>query len=282
MDAGRFDESAPSSNLVAPLRTMTSSAALRAATKPKSCRCRVGAGLAHVVDVEVDDADIDIDDADDDVEMEAEERSFLRPSPAGPPFIKRADDPTQRLKKGRLSRRRNAAPGAKLRQSIALLEAAQNEAPGSREVHDKLCDVLMEAGNQRAPFISAVVSASRLVRGRLGYGRANLDEILLIGRSAPKPLSMLQALGYAVPGQAYASRQSLRRRECTRTPLPSYDLEEVSADDALHRIPSSPNFLSISPSQRSRTRSTIRSRTKRLCRASRSKTKRRRTSWRAH
>jgi len=101
---------------------------------------RVGAGLrACRWDVEVDDADIDIDDADDDVENGSEEPFVLRPFAGRSPFIKRADG-SDAAPEGGSHARRNAAPGAKLRAIHRAPRGAQNEAPGSREVPDKLCE----------------------------------------------------------------------------------------------------------------------------------------------
>ncbi len=94
-----------------------------------------------------------------------------------------------------------------------------------------------------------------------------LDEVLLLEPAQPEALQMLRELGYAVPTEegAYAEGQPEGYAERGEppgetgisapydpsAPLPSYDLEEVSADEALRGGPRSPPSLRAEPARRS-------------------------------
>ena len=126
-------------------------------------------------------------------------------------------------------------------QAVAVLLEAVEELPSSRELREKLCDVLIEAGDQ-AEAVRQMLAFARSLEGEGDVDAATrlLDEVLLLEPGQPDAIAMLRALGYTVPtedGQAAAQDPPSTDGYDPSAPLPSYDLEEVSPSDAMRHGP---------------------------------------------
>lgn len=125
-------------------------------------------------------------------------------------------------------------------QAIAILRAGLQDLPGERDLHEKLCDVLIDAGDNDGAIRQMLVFAHELAGQNDVKGAARiLDEVLLLEEGQPDAIRMLGALGYAVPAPGYAPDEPYEDEAYTgvgydpNAPLPSYDLEEVGAAEAL-------------------------------------------------
>jgi len=129
-------------------------------------------------------------------------------------------------------------------QAIALLFESIEELPDSRDLREKLCDVLIEAGDQPEAVRQMLAFAQWLVSaGDVETATRILDEVLLLEPAQPEAVAMLRELGYTVSvdeaqGDAleleYASDEPAPDSSYDPSaPLPSYDLEEVSPSDAM-------------------------------------------------
>jgi tetratricopeptide (TPR) repeat protein len=134
-------------------------------------------------------------------------------------------------------------------QAVALLFEAVQEQPDSRELREKLCDVLIEAGDQPEAVRQMLAFARWLAQsGDVDGATRILDEILLLEPNQPDAFAMLRELGYTVQAEeapadpyaqeahadAYAAQQAHAQNPYDPSaPLPSYDLEEVGAADAM-------------------------------------------------
>lgn len=137
-------------------------------------------------------------------------------------------------------------------QAVALLFESVEELPSSREIRERLCDVLIEVGDQAEALRQMLAFARWLAHAGDVDGAARiLDEALLLEPGQPDALGMLRELGYAVPGDeaapeyaaeappepgypGHAAEQAHAQAAYDPSaPLPSYDLEEVGAGAAL-------------------------------------------------
>ena len=84
--------------------------------------------------------------------------------------------------------------------AVALLFEAVEELPGARELREKLCDVLIEAGDQ-AEAVRQMLGFARWLAGEGDVETATriLDEVLLLEPGQQEALQTLRELGYAVP-----------------------------------------------------------------------------------
>ena len=148
--------------------------------------------------------------------------------------------------------------------AVAVLLEAIEEIPSSRDLREKLCDLLIEAENQ-PEAVRQMLSFARWLEhdGDVEGAARLLDEVLLLEPGQPDALGMLRDLGYAVGPEAYAEVPSGFAPTSTgphpfappgggdpydpNAPLPSYDLEEISAVEALSHRPS-PAAYGASPS----------------------------------
>ncbi len=127
-------------------------------------------------------------------------------------------------------------------QAVALLRGGIVDLPGARELREKLCDLLIEMGDQDGAVREMLAFAHHQSGAGDVEGAARLlDEILLLEPGQPEAVRMLGDLGYAVPSEAYAevapdapSRTASGSYD-PNAPLPSYDLEEVGAAEVLSR-----------------------------------------------
>ncbi len=145
-------------------------------------------------------------------------------------------------------------------QAVALLVEAIDEIPSSRELRERLCDMLIEAGEQDEA-IRQMLGFARWLSGEGDVDGAAqlLDEILLLEPEQAEAIGMLRELGYAVGPENYgdaapagpASLPAAAPSPASSTypsaggssgydpnaPLPSYDLEEISAVEVLSHRP---------------------------------------------
>lgn len=90
--------------------------------------------------------------------------------------------------------------------AILTLQTAVSAMPAGRELREKLCDLLIESGNQDQAIVEMLGFASYLAQNNDPDGAARLlDEVLLLDSANADALQMLQALGYAVPEQVAES-----------------------------------------------------------------------------
>ena len=137
-------------------------------------------------------------------------------------------------------------------QAVALLFESVEELPASREIRERLCDVLIEVGDQ-AEAVRQMLSFARWLSqsGDVDGAARILDEVLLLEPTQHDAMLMLRELGYAVPTEEgapgeYAHEVAVEGGQHgydPTAPLPSYDLEEVGASDAI------PPPRSFAPSQ---------------------------------
>ncbi len=228
------------------------------------------------IDIEVDD-EVVLDD--DDLAAPSEAPFALRPSygaiqvppplptaqrsrlvvPAAPPDpLVRARQLINESERHRARKDYDAA--------LAVLIAAIQEIPTFREFREKLCDLLIEAGDQAEAVRQMLAFAGWLEQDGDVEGAARLlDEVLLLEPGQPSALGMLREFGYAVGPEAHADGAPGFSPSATSThpfappgggdpydpsaPLPSYDLEEISVGEALsHRpvpakVPSPQSFV---------------------------------------
>jgi tetratricopeptide (TPR) repeat protein len=223
---------------------------------------REGAPLtqAPASSVELSQSDIVVDDIDEDVVAIDSEVSY-RPEPGSEdveeaPFALRASHPPHEEDPVRMELARAEAHrqhGDYVGAETALREAAA-AFPEARELRERLCDVLIESGDQDAAVGEMLGFARQLVDvGDPDAAARLLDEVLLLETHQPVALAMLRELGYAVPGaevsegfapaefapaeEIYAE-ESVGERPVVSLPaydplepLPGYDLDELTADE---------------------------------------------------
>lgn len=180
------------------------------------------------IDVELDD------DAEEAVEIEVESRPFaLKNTP-----LPAKHDPSVRARlvvtqAEALRRDRNYD------EAIAVLEGGIDALPDARELREKLCDLLIEAGDQARAIVQMLAFARRLAETDDVEGAARiLDEALLLEPGHPEATALLGELGYAVPQPGYDA--PAEPGYDPNAPLPSYELEDISAPEHLSAPP--PNF----------------------------------------
>jgi tetratricopeptide (TPR) repeat protein len=111
-------------------------------------------------------------------------------------------------------------------EAIALLEGSIDALPDARELREKLCDVLLEAGDQHRAIMQMIAFARRLAETDDVEGAARiLDEVLLLDAGHAEAAALLGELGYAVPGYEAPVDPSYD----PNAPLPAYDLDDVAA-----------------------------------------------------
>ena len=256
-------------------------AGLRSSSRP--------AGSASSIPA-VSSVEVDVDDGEDAVEeLEVDDGSFAPPPAPSAPFALQGAQPADATPDPSVRTRQLLQQAEQYRRGYAydhaagILASGLGEMPGNRELFDKLCDILIESGDQGAAVEHMLTFAHHLATNGDVDGAARLlDEVLLLEADQPDALQMLASLGYAVPGgydaaaqqqayeydqqaayaaqqqeyaaqqqqpyadpnaydpQAYAAYVAQQQRQAypEQAPppygsLPSYDLEEVSAVEAL-------------------------------------------------
>ncbi|HMY16448.1 MAG TPA: tetratricopeptide repeat protein [Polyangium sp.] len=141
------------------------------------------------------------------VEEEIVEEDF--PTDSEPPQAPQADDDAIRARQ--ILQQADAYYAVRdFASAITILRDGVAMVPSSRDLRSKLCDVLIEAGDQDGGIRQMLIFAQRLsVEGDIAAAAKLLDEVLLIDPAQPDAIQMLKALGYdvAVPQQADAYQQ---------------------------------------------------------------------------
>ena len=129
--------------------------------------------------------------------------------------------------------------------AIETLHIALEIEARSIEIRSKLRELLIESGDREGAITETVnLAALHLDRSELAEAEALLREVLEVEPSHAAALAMLEQIAPAAPMASETTNsghtQSGRSRPELDTfdpdaPLPSYDLEEVGADQALHR-----------------------------------------------
>jgi tetratricopeptide (TPR) repeat protein len=168
------------------------------------------------------------------VDVDEEEVAPEAPFPLRPPApvvsYAESNDPATRARQV-IARAEALRRARGYQDAAALLQSALVEQPASHDLHEKLCDLLIEAGDQEGAVYQMLVFARGLaLRGDVEGAARVLDEVLLLEADRPEALQMLSELGYAVP-----AADAIGEVGSYDAPLPSYDLEEVGADEALYR-----------------------------------------------
>ncbi|MBK8253198.1 MAG: tetratricopeptide repeat protein [Polyangiaceae bacterium] len=111
-------------------------------------------------------------------------------------------------------------------EAVAVLEGGIDSLPDARELREKLCDLLLEAGDQTRAIVEMLAFARRLAETEDVEGAARvLDEVLLLEPTHAEAMALLGELGYAVPGIEAAPAEPSYD---PNAPLPSYDLDDLS------------------------------------------------------
>ncbi|WP_437671731.1 tetratricopeptide repeat protein [Sorangium sp. So ce131] len=206
------------------------------------------------VELEEDDAD-DVDDAEE-LELEDAEPSSAAPFPlrASQPSTAPVASPRQLAAHAESFRRDREYDKA-----VALLKGGIARLPAARELREKLCDVLIEAGDQDGAIEQMIAFAQQLSsEGAVDDAARLLDEVLLLDPEHAQATEMLGQLGYAVPqeeelaeeepagregsiaaveNEAYASEVPSQELYDPDAPLPAYTLDEDGVVEALPRRP---------------------------------------------
>ncbi|WP_437808904.1 tetratricopeptide repeat protein [Sorangium sp. So ce1078] len=209
------------------------------------------------IDVEIDEDDEDDeDDEAEELEVEDAEPSSAAPIPlrASQPSTSPVASPRQLVAHAESLRRDRQYDKA-----IALLKGGVARLPGARELREKLCDILIEAGDQDGAVEQMLAFAQQLSgEGAVDDAARLLDEVLLLEPGNAQATEMLNLLGYAVPQEdeladeehtgpevsptagendAYASEVPSQDLYDPDAPLPAYTLDEDGVVEALPRRP---------------------------------------------
>lgn len=182
----------------------------------------------------VEDLSEDVEIIDDDLEEVAVEDEPLPLRSSYPP-----DDAEGRWRQA-LAQSEAARRGGDYGKAVRVLRDAIATMPDARELRERLCDVLIESGDQAGAITEMLGFAAYLVDSNDPDAAARLlDEVLLLEPENRAALELLHALGYAVPAveEVYenqppsAAEPTYAAPADSLAPLPSYDLEELTADE---------------------------------------------------
>jgi tetratricopeptide (TPR) repeat protein len=123
--------------------------------------------------------------------------------------------------------------------AIEALHISLEIDPRSLEIRQKLRELLVESGDREGAIAETLNMASlQLDRGDFAQTEALINEVLEIEPGHPEALAMLE---HVAPGRVAAARARLHANEGydPDAPLPSYDLEEVGAEQAMASDPNS-------------------------------------------
>jgi len=130
--------------------------------------------------------------------------------------------------------------------AIEALHISLEIDPRSLEIRQKLRELLVESGDREGAIAETLNMASlQLDRGDLGQTEALIYEVLEIEPGHPEALAMLE---HIAPGRVAGHEHGRARGAASGeaydpdAPLPSYDLEEVGAEQAMNSDPAS-SFL---------------------------------------
>ena len=136
--------------------------------------------------------------------------------------------------------------------AIEALHISLEIDPRSLEIRQKLRELLVESGDREGAIAETLNMASlQLDNGDLSQTEALIYEVLEIEPGHPEALALLEHIAPGRVGEAEAARARLQMpRDLAASnegydpdaPLPSYDLEEVGAEQAMNSDPQS-SFL---------------------------------------
>jgi tetratricopeptide (TPR) repeat protein len=125
--------------------------------------------------------------------------------------------------------------------AIETLHIALEIEPRSLEIRGKLRELLIESGDREGAITETVnLAALHLDRAEMPEAESLLREVLEVEPTHAAALAMLEQVAGVIGTTETTSTTAARGRPVLDTydpdaPLPSYDLEEVGADQALHR-----------------------------------------------
>ena len=125
--------------------------------------------------------------------------------------------------------------------AIETLHIALEIEPRSLEIRAKLRELLIESGDREGAITETVnLAALHLDRGEHPEAETLLREVIEVEPTHAAALAMLEQVAPAVGPTETTSTTAAGSRPVLDTfdpdaPLPSYDLEEIGADQALHR-----------------------------------------------
>jgi tetratricopeptide (TPR) repeat protein len=209
------------------------------------------------IDVELEEEDEEAEDEEaEELDVEDDEPASAVPIPlrASQPSTSPIASPRQLVAHAESLRRDRQYDKA-----VALLKGGVARLPAARELREKLCDVLIEAGDQDAAVEQMLAFAQQLASEDAVDDAARLlDEVLLLDPGNAQATEMLNLLGYAVPQEeelaeedaagpeasptagendAYASEVPSQDLYDPDAPLPAYTLDEDGVVEALPRRP---------------------------------------------
>ncbi|WP_437587102.1 tetratricopeptide repeat protein [Sorangium sp. So ce1000] len=206
------------------------------------------------IDVELDENDED--DEAEELDVEDDEPASAVPIPlrASQPSTSPIASPRQLVAHAESFRRDRQYDKA-----IALLKGGVARLPAARELREKLCDVLIEAGDQDGAVEQMLAFAQQLASEDAVDDAARLlDEVLLLEPGHVQATEMLNLLGYAVAQEEELAEEEHAEAEASPTagendayasevpsqdlydpdaPLPAYTLDEDGVVEALPRRP---------------------------------------------
>ena len=129
--------------------------------------------------------------------------------------------------------------------AIAVLKSGIQRLPAARDIREKIYEVLIEANDQEGAIEQMLAFAAHLsTEGDVEAAARVLDEVLLLEPGQQRAIEMLEALGYTVQQEGYEQQEEVYDGQIQsaelydpNAPLPSYDLEEVSAEQVLSLHP---------------------------------------------
>lgn len=170
--------------------------AAQRATVQMPIESRPPAESRNSIDIEVDE------------EVELDEADVESIYPSAPIALRSSNvDPVARVRQI-ISQAESYRRAKDYDHAIAILIEGIEEIPSSRELRERLCDLLIEAGDQPEAVRQMLAFARWLGSQSDIEGAARLlDEVLLLEPDQPDALEMLREFGYAVGGETYGQEQ---------------------------------------------------------------------------
>lgn len=162
----------------------------------------------------------EIEVIDDDLELIDDEEEEA-PIPLRASYPPDDDDPANQVRQ-LLAAIEGARRAGEYHVAIRTLREAIAQMPAIAELRERLCDVLIESGEQEAAILEMLEFARYLVDAEGADAAARLlDEVLLLDPGNRAALELLNALGYAVPMPEEASEpEMLLEPEIEEEPQP--------------------------------------------------------------
>jgi tetratricopeptide (TPR) repeat protein len=127
--------------------------------------------------------------------------------------------------------------------AIVLLREGIAENPSARELREKICDVLLERGDQEGAIRQMLIFAQRLsLEGDVEGAARVLEEVLLLEPSQSDAIQMLRSFGYTMASEIPAPSDATYHEAYggggydPDAPLPSYDLDDTAGAPLIPRV----------------------------------------------